>query len=445
MGRIFFLALTLVLTSTFLSSCRDESINNLELQPEADQLNMSYITNNQVFSYIQTEDSNRCDETGYNLLGSINDPIFGKVEASIMSQFYLSGTSPDFSSNGSGPKLDSLVLSLVYHNYYGDVGKSNGIQQLKVYELTKDLYVDSTYYSNLKTSDYYDATKPIATKTFWPQPNTAVKVGGSFLIPHLRIRLDTATFGRKIMGLNPGEATNLTSQELFLKFFKGLYITADNPFQKSNQGAILYFDLLSPLSKITAYYHNASDTSSFDYVISSSSSARLNLFKQNYAAAPKISQQLQDSTLGQQQIYVQAMAGLRSKLHFPLLKQLIDSNPIAIYKAEIILKIDEPFSGKYVPNSKLFLFGIDSVGNKKFLPDQTEANFANDYFGGTYNAANQQYRFNISRYAQLVATKKIQDNGLYLVTGTTYETANRVVVKGGNNIQLNVTYTKIKN
>jgi len=439
LGRIFFLLPLLLL----LASCKDESIIDADIQPDADKLNISTFSTNQIISYTQTEDSNRCDETGYNLLGSIYDPIFGKVAAGFMSQFYLSGTSPDFTNNGIAPKIDSLVLSLDYYSYYGDVGKANGIQQVKVFELTKDLFVDSIYYSNEKAEDFYDASKPIASKTFWPQPNTAVKVGTSFLSPQLRIKLDTAIFGRKIMGLNAGEANNLTTQELFVKFFKGLYIKTDNPFQKENQGAILYFDLLSSASKITAYYRTDT-TRTFDFIISSSSSARLNLFKQNYAAAPKIQQQLVDSNYGQQQIYIQAMAGLRSKIRIPLLKQLMDSTPIAIHKAEIIFKIDEPFTGKYVPNPKLFLFGIDTLGNKLFLPDQTETNFTGDYYGGNYDESKKQYRFNISRYAQLVATKKIQDYGLYLVTGTTFQTANRVVVKGGNNIQFNLTYTKIK-
>ncbi len=436
--RIIFLFLVL----NVFASCKDESLTDADIQPEADKLNLSYASYSGITSFIQTEDSNRSDETPYNLLGSYLDPIFGKCEAGFMSQFYLSGLAPNFTHNGFAPKIDSIVLSMAYHSYYGDVGKSNGIQKVAVYELTKDIYADSLYYSNKKVNDYFDASKPIATKTFWPQLNTVVKVGSSFQVPQLRIKLDTAMFGRKIMGLNSGEAANLSTQELFLKFFKGLYLKTENTFHNENQGAILYFDMNNSASKITTYYHTDT-TASFDYVVSSSSSARINLFQHNYVSAPKIQNQLSDPSLGQQEIYVQAMAGLRSNIKIPLLKQLIDSGPIAIYKAELIFKINEPFIGKYVPNNNLFLFGIDSIGGKVFLPDQSETNFSGNYYGGTYDATNKRYKFNIARYVQLVATKKIVDNGLYLVTGSTFQTANRVVLKGGNNIQLNLTYTKL--
>ncbi len=138
------------------------------------------------------------------------------------------------------------------------------------------------------------------------------------------------------------------------------------------------------------------------------------------------------------------MAGLRSKIRIPLLKQLMDSTPIAIHKAEIIFKIDEPFTGKYVPNPKLFLFGIDTLGNKLFLPDQTEIEFFRRLLWGHFMMKVKSNTGLIyARYAQAVATKKIIDNGLYLVTGTTFQTANRVVLKGGTTIQLNLTYTKL--
>jgi hypothetical protein len=443
--RVFFL---LIVFGFLLVSCKEKELADVNVQPDQDKLDVSYTSTSNFISFVEIEDSNRTDETEFNLLGSYIDPIFGKCEAGFASQFLLSNGNPDFSYTDTAgilypPEIDSVVLSLAYYGSYGDINKLNGIQKVEVFELTSNVHIDSVYYSNLKIDTCINSSILLASKVFLPKTNTAVFVDSIAQVPQLRINLDSDLFGKKIMGLPPFNASSLDNNENFKKYFKGLYVRVNNSFQSVNQGGILYLDLLSPFSKITTYYHNGPKKGgSFDYVISSSESARINLFKHTYAAP--ILNQLNNPSLGQQQIYVQAMAGLRSKITLPLLKQWIDSMPIAIHKAEIIFKIDEPFTGKYVPNSRLFLFGIDSVGKKYFLPDQSEGStFSSQYYGGFYNETTKEYRFNIARYAQLVATKKITDNGLYLVTGTTFQTANRVVIKGGTNIQLNLTYTKL--
>lgn len=439
--RMFFLCASLFT----LISCKDESLTDADIQPDSDKLQLSYLTNSDIKSYIMLEDSGSSDETAYNILGSYQDPIFGKTEASFATQFYMQGANPIFKTGIINPKIDSIVLSLVYSSAYGDVSKSNGLQKVNVYELTKDIYVGNDYYSNKNADTLYNAAEPIGTKIFQPKLSTSVKVGSTFESPQLRIKLDTAVFGRKLMALDGTNAQNLVTQELFIKYFKGLYLKTDNSFQGNNQGAILFFDLLNPLSKITAYFHT--DTAkSFNYIITSASSnitpsARINFITHHYAAAPTIQNQLNNPALGQQQIYVQELAGIKSKIEVPVIKQLQDSAPIGINRAELIIKIDEPFIDKYVPNNYLFLFAVDASGKAIFLPDY-DAGTA--YYGEAYDATNKQYKFNLSRYTQLVASGKISDYGFYLKTAANLNNANRSVLKGGNNIQFNLTYTKIK-
>ena len=108
---------------------------------------------------------------------------------------------------------------------------------------------------------------------------------------------------------------------------------------------------------------------------------------------------------------------------------------------EIIDRVENQFKLYGIPNENLYLFAIDSLGGGKFILDFISNN---DYTGARYDAVNRQYIFNISRYAQLVATKKQSNYGFYLRVGTTYRIANRTVLLGGNNIQFNLSYTKLK-
>ncbi|MBL0048323.1 MAG: DUF4270 domain-containing protein [Bacteroidetes bacterium] len=438
--RMFFLY-TCLFT---LLSCKDESLTDADIQPDADKLNLSYLTSSDIKSYIMLEDPGSSDETDYNILGSYQDPIFGKTEASFATQFYMQGPNPIFKTGAINPKIDSIVLSLVYYSAYGDVSKSNGLQKVNVYELTKDLSLSKDYFTNTNTDTLYNAAQPIGTKIFQPKLSTSVKVGSVLEAPQLRIKLDTAVFGRKLMALDGTNAQNLVTQELFIKYFKGLYVKSDNSFQGNNQGAILFFDLLNSSSKITAYYHT-DEAKSFNYVISSASnnfveSARINFVTHNYTTAPLIQNQLSNPTLGQQQIFVQDLAGIKCKIEVPIIQQLLDSAPIGINRAELIIKIDEPFIDKYVPNNSLYLFAMNDTGKAVFIPDYDAGNA---YYGQAYDATNKQYKFNLSRYMQLVASGKISDHGFYLKT-IGLNNANRSVLKGGNNIQFNLTYTKIK-
>lgn len=452
-GKVFSNALLLAVICISLNACKDPGLVGVDVQPDVDKFAVQYSNHFNIISWTKKQDSIRSDETNYNLLGTYIDPVFGKSEASFMCQFLLSTEAPDFTQTRTNtlgvsatyePTIDSVVLSMVYQGSYGDVGKSNGLQRVKVYELTKGIAIADTSYSSKKAESYYASAVPIATYAFSPHPYTRVTVSGVKRVPQLRIKLDKDFFGKKIMGLlSSGGKDSLADNAKFLTYFKGLYITTDNSFQQNNQGAILYFNMLNADSRITAYYHN--DTivkhSSFDYDISSSSCARINLFKHDYSFAPTINAQLTDSTLGQSSIYVQAMSGLKSKIKLPFLDSLSVLGPIAINKAEIIFKV-EPFDAKFVPNPQLVLYK-DSLG-LKYTPDVSQnSNFDGNYYGGVYDETNKQYRFNIARYVQLVIDRKIKDNGLYVSTFSDGISANRVQLQGGKNIQFNLTYTKL--
>ena len=136
------------------------------------------------------------------------------------------------------------------------------------------------------------------------------------------------------------------------------------------------------------------------------------------------------------------MAGIKTKLEMPFLKKwsTSDSSLVVINKAEIVIKVDESTTSLFKPSNKLILVALDADGNNVFLPDQFEGD---DYFGGVYNATTKEYKFNIARYVQQVINKQTTDYGFYLMCAGASVVANRTVIKGGQNIVVNISYTKL--
>ena len=262
---IFFLLIA------FLFSCKEPDTIGLEVQPVNDQLNVVFSDTTTIVAYTVAEDSVRTDETIYNLLGSYKDPVFGTSSASFLAQVRLAANGFPFGTTPVNP--DSLILSLAYSGYYGDIRVP---QTVNVYEMDNTVYKDSAYYSNLKVS-----VKPnqIASLYFTPKPYDSVMVDGVKYAPHLRIKC-SMNFATQLL---QGTSTDYTDNSTFLKFCKGLYITTvpvtsnDSHLPYVNNGAIIYFNLLSSLSKLTLYYHHSSplDTLKCNFIFNEYS-ARIN-------------------------------------------------------------------------------------------------------------------------------------------------------------------------
>ncbi len=418
------LALGFSLLAVLFFSCqKDPTTLGLDLQPDSDKINGISLDTSTIKAYFVREDSLSTDERTYALLGSYTDPLFGRSDAAFMTQIRLSTSNVSF---GTAPFADSIVLYVNYRSYYGD---TNTTQTISVYEMDKDLYIDSSYYSNLNPSQYILNNTLLATKSYNPKPSGEP----------LAIKLDSSLANKFFAATS----TNLSTNEEFIKFFKGLYIKTDSI---SSGGAIIYYDLLSINSKITMYYHANSDTTSlkFDFPINSNC-ARVNLFKHNYSTVvPSLSTSIGDSLSSDTLLYLQGMSGLMAKIKIPYLSTLKDSATIAIVKAELIIPVENYFDATmYKTPAKLLLVSYNSSGTYDFLLDYF---VGSSYFGGSYNESDKTYRFNISRYAQQLVDQTRTDFGLALFVSDNRVSANRLIVKGpkcvNNGMRLSITYLK---
>ena len=442
-GAKFFIA-GVVAASMLVVSCNEDSVIGLDVQPEGDLLNARTTDTVSITTFTVKEDSVKTDDlpSGTAVLGSYNDPVFGQTQASIYSQFLLPTNLT--SGFGSNLTLDSVVLALAYESitpYYGSVNDGD-MQTVKVYQLTEALSKEGSYYSN-EDKDVYPY--PIGSATFNPRPNPtdSVKVGSVKEKAQLRIRLDS-TFGSML--LNAGSA-NLGSNTTFLQYFKGLHIKPENSSQAPGEGAILYYNLLDAKSGVILYYKIGTAVQTPYRLVVNSSAARYGRFTHTYPSGGPVKSQLSNPALGQQQTYVQSLGGLKTKLQFPYIADYRDSG-IVVNRAELVIKADPSYiSTAYRAPEKLFIVPVTSTGTNGDLLSWPDFGEGASYYGGSYDAAAKEYRFNISHYIQGIISGTVTDYGLYLTVSGSAVNASRLVIGGGNNaayeMQLRLTYTKL--
>ncbi|MEI6764584.1 MAG: DUF4270 family protein [Bacteroidota bacterium] len=425
------LAASWIFALLFVSCKQDEQLG-LEVQPPEDRLGVCFTDTCSVFAYSVWDKAIRTDEALYNVIGCYRDPIFGLTTACSYTQFHMPENALTF---GTNPVPDSLVLCLAYAGQYGD---STEALTFFVNEIAENLYLDSAYHSDDKSTVFKNV---LGTKTFVPKIHDSVFVDGINNIAHLRIKL-SQNLAQKF--IDASGTSDLADNTSFVSFFKGLRISSMPEF---SSGSVQSFGFLSSGTKLVLYYHNDSDTTSQKFVIDEKC-ARYNAFEHyGYGQAdPMLKNQiLNGDTLAPNSLYLQAMGGLKVKLQFPHILDLVSKNQIAIDKAVLVVKVDETTIGTLNPPVNLALIKINNDGTFSFLPDQY---FGTSYFGGSYDASTHEYRFTISKYIQdLLLYGSGYDKGLYLAVSGAAIYGNRVVINGSGNtngkLRLEITYTKI--
>ncbi|OQX78699.1 MAG: hypothetical protein B6D61_04935 [Bacteroidetes bacterium 4484_249] len=433
----FFNALFIVASFIFiLSSCnkKPETIG-LDLV-DGDLLFVGFDTVIQVSAFSSIDDSVVTDETSLNLLGSQYTYTFGLTDASFYSQLRLSLVGPNF---GEGAVGDSAFLTLVYEGYYGNI---NTEQTVKVFQLMDSISRDSTYYSN---SDFAIDETELANYTFIPAPEDSIveitSTDTTYYAPELRIPLNQEFIDKILYPDNPDD---LSTNEDFLRYFNGIYVTTESVFAPG-EGAILYFNLLKDRSNATIYYHNDS-VDSLSYQLSINlNNARVDKFEHDYSLSTDETFKEQilnsDTSLGSQQLYLQGLAGIKTTVKFPGfdIEEWIATEKIAINEVKLILPAIEPVE-ELAPPENLVLFKLDENGNLSFTEDQLEGD---NYFGGNYSS--NAYQFRISFYVQDMINGE-PDNGLVLYPSSKTVKANGVTLLGTNQnlsqyVHLRIIYT----
>lgn len=451
-NRYRILLAVLVMAALVLTRCKKNDDLGMDLLPSTDLISVkNRVLKDDITSFTVREDSVRTDITaaGKSLLGTLNDPEFGYTAIDFASQFRLARY-PDF---GENVEADSIFLYLYYRAIYGDTVTT---QRIKVYELEERLYADQTvdstsgstsypYYQNVNLKSMA-SDQVIGELEFVPQITLDSTETDTFY-QVLKVPLDIS-LGEKLID---ADSTDMISNDVFLDYFKGLYIETEKSV--AGEGAILTLEAASDDSfqgsAVLLYYNNEEnknleepDTLSVPYIITANS-ARVNRFEHDYSGTPFFDG-LNNGTNENQLLYIQSTGGLEAEIDIDNLTTWKDSTNTSINKAELVFQIDTVASDleNYpAPNQLLFTY-IDSLGQERLPKDYY---FSPAFYGGALNTDDRTYRFNITQHLQQIIDGELGNNGFKLTTANKNSEANRVILKGSTSetgIKLIVTYSK---
>ncbi|MFM6982924.1 MAG: DUF4270 family protein [Chitinophagaceae bacterium] len=436
--RIVFI---LLLSFVFVSSCRKQD-DNVFLENETTTGFDGYSSTDTLMVQTSTvrEDSLKTDSLSHNLIGVINDPVFGKYQASTYFQLKLPQVGNVISTN----TLDSAVLFLQFTSstaYYGDL---NSEISFNVYELTESMGSSVTHSNQ---SYAYDNT-PIGTFTGKYHVSDSLaytSLGTTYKgAPGISIKLSSA-FAQKMFNAT---SNDLSSQANFLNFLKGLVLVPANT-PPSGSGAIAAINLKGAFTRLRVYYNGnmQSDFKVFD------DCERFSSYSINNQGSEITGQKSFNGTANFDTTYVMAMSGAKTYIKLPELFNIVPNNGklISVGKAEIVFR---PLAGTYnapftLPKRMLLFVKDKETGLNAGMIDMLEP-----FYGGTYNASKNEYRFNITRYIQSLYTdyqlKGTNNNlGLFLaIPSDSPVSPSRIMIdasKGnaGSGIEFKLIYTEL--
>ncbi|MCB9270656.1 MAG: DUF4270 domain-containing protein [Lewinellaceae bacterium] len=372
------------------------------------------------------------------LVGTLNDPIFGRSESNIYTQLDYDVFSPPSLSDAV---LDSVVLTLAFDSL-GIYGDTTQPLQIQVDRLIENMNIAESTYSNHgflgkkvgELTNYIYSADSITII----EPNSSGDLDTIQTAPQLRIRLNNS-IGEELIEL---DTSGVLDADNIYDHLYGLGIKT----VASNQ-AMLGIDLNSEYSTLTLYYEKNSNKYKYSFLMSSAVKRTLE-FSTDHNGAP-VESFLDDSTKGDSLDFLQPLGGTNIQLSVPALANL--SNYI-INKAELecyVATVDgdnldfyppanqvapyEEYENELIPATDVF------IGNDVRFLLSTSGGTVEEVSTGLY-----RYRANISSHLQDMINGTIE-NKVFLVPYPRRESPRRTIVYGPHHptypMKLRITYT----
>ena len=139
-----FLSVVFLFYIVSINSCIKNKEFGLEVDPESSSVNAIYCDTFSLVSFSVISDSINTDElNGPSPLGNYIDPVFGEVNAAIITQIRIEQAYDFKPINGTINDIvvDSVVMYLAIDGNYGEIEKQEFIVEI----LDEDIFKDSTY------------------------------------------------------------------------------------------------------------------------------------------------------------------------------------------------------------------------------------------------------------------------------------------------------------
>ncbi|MFZ9732925.1 MAG: DUF4270 domain-containing protein [Schleiferiaceae bacterium] len=371
------------------------------------------------------------------VVGSYDDPVFGRPTASFATQLVLSSVAPDFGTNAT---VDSVFMILPYSGWYGD---TTAPFQIKVHRSADEL-TDSVYYAFSSVA----LGAQLCDTTFEPHAGvkflrTGTRVGETSMF----LKLDRQKFQEWIVDASVSNPSVLASNAEFLTYFRGLVVSGG-----PNNQTMYQFNPADASAKVRMFYTNDSiraDTSAngLDYgvydMLWASGVQSFNMISHDRSQA-SFDLATQDTVNGEAATYIQGLGGAVTVLRLDGLKELRDSGYVVNY-AELVVPVREGSNLKYQVPGGLSVLQVKG-SSKTLIRD-----YGRGSVGGTFAATGVlrkgAYRFEITRHVQdLLGLDSTSSYRMMLIPERMASSPLRAVLHGNADsvepISLNLWYTK---
>jgi hypothetical protein len=394
-----------------------------DLLPSGDNFTVSFDSIEVVYGFTQLGDSLLGSNKDLQLLGSMIDPLFGFSKAEYVTQI---GASDNSGSFGPNPKIDSVILTLQYDEFSGE---GNLSQQIRVYEYMEFIRKDTVYLTNMDITGLY--RQPELGHGWMTRDDTII-----------RIQITDSAFINKFL---QAEDSILASTNYIQELMYGLYIATDDV---TTEGGIASIYADAEGTSLRFYYANDTvDSISQNYTIYRSGCQQFNLFGHDYTGYP-IEEFLTDTSRNDSLLFMQSMAGVFPRIRFPGLTKWIDSMPVAINEAKLILPMaDTSLTQQKSENypSKVVMYLKQPDGTYNFVYDYV---VEPESFGGNYEEISDSYNFTIKVHLQSLTLGDVDNLEMIVRPSNGNETVTRGVLYGWSEdamkrIRLEITYTRL--
>lgn len=371
------------------------------------------------------------------LVGSYQDPVFGRPTASFATQLLLSSVAPDFGTNAT---VDSVFMILPYGGWYGD---TTALFHIKV-QRSDSALTDSVYYAFSTAA----AGETLCDTSFYPKAGvktlrTGVRVGETSMF----LKLNRQKFQEWIVDASTSNPSAFASNPAFLEYFKGLIVSGG-----AGNETMYQFNPGDASAKVRLFYTNDSiraDTSAngLDYgvfdMLWTSGVQSFNMIAHDRSQA-SFDLAAQDSAQGESTVYIQGMGGAVVVLNLDGLRELRDSGYVVNY-AELVVPVREGSNLKYQAPGGLSVLQVKG-SSKTLIRDYQRGGV-----GGTFSASGVlrkgAYRFEITRHVQdLLGLDTTSSYRMMLIPERMASSPLRAVLHGGADavepMSLNLWYTK---
>lgn len=441
----------------FTTSCKKDFTtvgNQLIEQPHFEG---KLYTDAKVKVYDQRVDKVFATNLPTNAIGIYNDPVFGRLEADMVSAVKIaglnsaSGNTIDESdlSDGFGNNVKLLYAKLVIPYFSHVKTNTDGTKQfvadsifghanfrLKIYENSyllpsldpnANLAYNRSYYSDFSFAPFkttliadsinfrpnfsaYITYKRESDGTF-SQDDNGHKIVKDSLAPHFIMPLDTTFFRTKIFD-HSGEEL-ITNEDRFKDYFRGIYIDA---IAENNDGKFMLLDTEKGQIIVGYTYdfdndHGTPTDTSDDTVdtiykelVINLSGTKVNTYQNILSTTMQTAVNNSDEINGDDKVYVKGDAGAETIVSLFDSQQVreLNENDWMINQAELIFYVDDnAVTNALATSTRLLLYDYD---NKHYLvdiyaPENTTS--TNAYFDGNLKEddnSDHYYSFKITRH-----------------------------------------------